>query len=75
MTNGFTLNKLAEAMRGMPRAARILIALPDGRLVEIDHIKGTHLRMRDDEIVSSESSTGGAEYGIVLVTRPEKEEG
>ena len=36
MKGGFTLAKLAEALRGMPRDARLLIRLPDGQLVEID---------------------------------------
>ena len=31
----FTLDKLAHAMRGMPRDARIMIQLPDGTLVEL----------------------------------------
>ena len=34
----FTLNKLAKAMSGMPRDARILIRLPDERLVDLDHV-------------------------------------
>jgi len=43
MRRGFTLAKLAEALRGMPREARMLIRLPDGRLVEIDHVTAAHV--------------------------------
>ena len=43
MRGGFTIAKLAEALRGTPREARMLIRLPDRRLVEIDHVTATYL--------------------------------
>ncbi len=60
---GFTLNKLANAMRGLPRDAPILIKTADGAMRRIDHVTGVKI---------SEGAAGGAaapegQYAIVLV--------
>ena len=60
----FTLNKLAMAMRGMPRDARILIRLPDGRLVDIDQVAAAYVREDNSTLPDS---GGAAGYGIILV--------
>ncbi len=36
----FTLDKLANALRGIPRDAVMLVRLPDGTLRQIDHLEG-----------------------------------
>ena len=56
----FTLDKLAKAMRGVPRDARILVQLPSGELVNIEAVAPTHLH---DE----RAALGASSYGIVLV--------
>ncbi|MFL5279493.1 MAG: hypothetical protein ACJ8AW_00430 [Rhodopila sp.] len=61
---GFTLEKLAQAMRGMPREAPILIRLPDGRLAEITWVK--------PEFIGGDGAThsgpsGDGTYAITLV--------
>lgn len=66
MKSGFTLAKLAEALRGMPRDARMLIRLPDGRLVEIDHVTAAHVTDKNDALPSG-ASTHSTRYGIILV--------
>ena len=66
MKGGFTIAKLAEALRGMPREARMLIRLPDGQLVEIDHVRPAHLS-DDNAALPSGASPQGARYGIILV--------
>ena len=66
MRAGFTLAKLAEALRGMPREARMLIRLPDGQLVEIDHVTAVHLT-DDNAALPGGASAQGARYGIILV--------
>ena len=66
MKGGFALAKLAGALPGMPRDARMLIRLPDGRLVEIDHVRAVHLA-DDGTALASGASTTGARYGIILV--------
>jgi hypothetical protein len=59
----FTLDKLARAMRGMPRDARIMIRLPGGKLVELDLVTATHTRTDStDETVAGD----GGRYTIVL---------
>ena len=66
MRDGFTIAKLAGALRGMPREARMLIRLHDGRLVEIDHVTAAHLS--DDNVaLPGGASPQGARYGIILV--------
>ena len=67
----FTLDKLAQALRGMPRDARMLIQLPDGRLADIDHIRPGHVGVRDDGTIETRRSTEGAQYAIVLVPKIE----
>jgi hypothetical protein len=42
----FTLDKLAGALRGIPRDALMLVRLPDGTLRQIDHLKPTPKAMR-----------------------------
>lgn len=66
MKGGFTIAKLAEALRRMPRDARMLIRLPSGRLVEIDHVRPAHL-IDDNAALSGGANTSGARYGIILV--------
>ena len=66
MRAGFTLAKLAQALRGMPREARMLIRLPDGQLVEIDHVTAAHLT-DDNAALPGGASAQGARYGIILV--------
>jgi hypothetical protein len=63
---GFTLAKLAEALRGIPRDARMLIRLPDGRLVEIDHVTAAHVTDDGTALVSG-ASARSTRYGIILV--------
>jgi hypothetical protein len=63
---GFTLAKLAEALRGMPRDARMLIRLQDGRLVEIDHVTAAHVT-DGNTALSNGASARGTRYGIILV--------
>ncbi len=70
MRAGFTLAKLAQALRGMPREARMLIRLHDGRLVVIDHVTAAHLS--DDNVaLPGGASAQGARYGILLVAADE----
>jgi hypothetical protein len=64
--NGFTLAKLAETLRGMPRDARMLIRLQDGRLVEIDHVTAAHVT-DDNAALPDGASAQGTRYGIILV--------
>ena len=66
MKGGFTIAKLAEALRGIPREARMLIRLPDGRLVEIDHVRPAFLT-DDNAALPGGASARGARYGIILV--------
>ena len=66
MRGGFTIAKLAEALRGRPREARMLIRLQDGRLVEIDHVTPAHLT-DDNAALPGGASAQGARYGIILV--------
>ena len=66
MKGGFTLAKLAEALRGMPRDARMLIRFPDGRLVEIDHVTAAHVS-DDNTALPGGASASGTRYGIILV--------
>ena len=66
MRGGFTIAKLAEALRGMPREARMMIRLPDGRLVEIDHVTPAYLT-DDNAALPGGASAQGARYGIILV--------
>jgi hypothetical protein len=58
MKGGFTLGKLAEALRGMPRDARMLIRLPDGQLVEIDHVTAAHVTGGNAGIGSALATVG-----------------
>ena len=66
MKGGFTIAKLAEALRGMPREARMLIRPPKGRLVDIDHVRPAYLT-DDNATLSGGANTSGARYGIILV--------
>src|SRR3954452_12852575 len=66
MRGGFTLAKLAEALRGMPRDARMLIRLLDGRLDKIDHVMAAHVA-DDGTALASGASTYGTRYGLILV--------
>jgi hypothetical protein len=66
VTGGFTLDQLAQALRGMPRNAPVLLELPDGRLVEIASVRPQHVLVREGAIEGS-TSAHGATYGIVLV--------
>jgi hypothetical protein len=66
MKGGFTIAKLAEALRGIPRDAHLLIRLPDGRLVEIDHLKAAYVA-DDGTALESGVSTYGTRYGIIIV--------
>jgi hypothetical protein len=65
----FTLDKLAHALRGMPRDARMLIQLPDGTLAEIDHVRPGHVGAHQDGTLETRPSAHGAHYGIVLVPK------
>jgi hypothetical protein len=61
----FTLDKLAHAMRGMPRDARIMIQLPGGKLVELALVRPMYTRAdSNDETVPA---APGGRYTIVLV--------
>jgi hypothetical protein len=66
MKGGFTLARLAEALRGMPRDARMLIRLPNGQLVEIDHVTAAHVTDDRTALVGG-ASAPGMRYGIILV--------
>ena len=66
MKDGFTIAKLAEALRGIPREARMLIRLSDGRHVEIDHVTAAHLT-DDNATLPGGANAQGARYGIILV--------
>ena len=68
--SGFTLNKLAVAMRGMPRDAVIFIKLPDGRLVDMDHVTATYALEQTPGEITGTSCTQGT-YAIVLVAVPD----
>jgi hypothetical protein len=72
MRGGFTLAKLDEALRGMPRGARMLIRLPDGKLVEIDHVTAAHVT-DDGTALPGGASNHGVRYGIILVASDEAE--
>jgi hypothetical protein len=72
MADGFTLEKLAQALRGMPRQAPILIKLGDGRLAEIAYVQPMYVRARDGLHEQSVAS-GGNTYGITLVPKIESE--
>ena len=72
--SGFTLAKLAEALRGMPRDARMLIRLPDGRLVEIDHVTAAYVT-GDNAMLSGGASAHGTRYGIILVAADQGDAG
>ncbi len=62
----FTLNKLANAMRGMPRDVRIMLKLPDGRIVDLDHVQPILASDRGGRTADiSQSGTG--RYTILLV--------
>src|SRR3954471_17460024 len=71
---GFTLAKLAEALRGMPRDARMLIRLPDGRLVEIDHATAAYVT-GDNATLPGGASAHGTRYGIILVAADQGDAG
>lgn len=62
-----TLDDLAQALRGMPRDARMVVRLHDGRLADIDHVKPAHLSAGPDPV--ARASADGSVYGIVLVPR------
>lgn len=62
----FTLNKLAEAMRGMPRDARIMLKLPDGWIVDLDHVKPI-LAGDIGTMTTDISASGSGRYTILLV--------
>jgi hypothetical protein len=66
MRGGFTIARLAQALRGIPREARILIRLQDGQLVEIDHVRPAYLT-DDNAALSSGANTSGVRYGIILI--------
>jgi hypothetical protein len=66
MKDGFTLNELAQALRGMPRDARMLIRPPNGQLVGIDHVTAAHVT-DGNAALSSGVSTHGTRYGVILV--------
>ena len=63
-----TLHELAVWMRGMPRDAPILIRLPDGRLVHIDHVSATYARDTDDGLADGPAGSAGR-YAIVLAVK------
>lgn len=62
----FTLNKLAEAMRGMPRDARIMLKLPDGRIVDLDHVRPILASDRGGT-TTDVGQSGSGRYTILLV--------
>jgi hypothetical protein len=62
---GFTLNELAVALRGMPRDGHILIKLPSGKLVEIDHVTGSYVS--EDLQDRTGASATVIRYAAVLV--------
>lgn len=51
----------------MPRDARMVVRLHDGRLADIDHVKPAHLSAGPDPV--ARASADGSVYGIVLVPR------
>ncbi len=60
---GFTLNKLANATRGLPPDAPVLIRMPDGQMRQIEHIAGHKL---------AEGAAGGAaapagQYAVLVL--------
>src|SRR4051812_39007144 len=63
----FTLDKLAQAMRGMPREAPVLIELPDGRLAQIALVRPGPVGTRDGRLLEASTSMQGSTYAIVLV--------
>jgi hypothetical protein len=60
---GFTLNKLANAMKGLPRDAPILIKTSDGAMRPIDHITGVKISEGTDGVAVVPEGA----YAIVLV--------
>ena len=60
----FTLDKLANALRGMARDALIMIRLPGGKLVEIDHVTATFTRGRGHDVTTTSNHKG---HTVVLV--------
>jgi hypothetical protein len=60
---GFTLERIANATRGLPPDAPVLIRMPDGQMRRIEHITGQKV---------GEGAAGGAaapagQYAVVLV--------
>jgi hypothetical protein len=64
-----TLNEIAQALRGMPRDARMLIQLPGGTLAEVDHVRPGYVGTRAGGTLEMQQSTQGARYDIVLVPK------
>lgn len=61
----FTLDKLANAMRGMSRDARIIVQLPDGGLVDLDYVQPILASDRGGTIADV-SQSGSGRYTILL---------
>jgi len=61
-----TLDQLANAFRGMPRGAHIMIELPDGTLAPLRSVRVAHLSGEGEQL--QEGATGGA-YGLVMSGR------
>jgi len=74
MKGGFTLAKLAEVLRGMPRDARMLIRLHDGQLVEIYHMSAAPVT-EGNAALPGGASAHGTRYGIILVAADQGDAG
>lgn len=61
----FTLDALANSLRGMPRDAPILIRMPDGSLRPVIGVRPAHLSGDQQELPEG-SYTGAALYAITL---------
>jgi hypothetical protein len=59
-----TLHELAIALTGMPRSARLMIRLPDGRLADIDHVTAAYVGEGNQ---AHAGPSGGGTYGLILV--------
>jgi hypothetical protein len=65
----FTLEKLAQALRGMARDALMLVRMPDGALRHIDMLKPEHVAGRegDPEVVREPSASSNISTSIEIV--------
>jgi len=62
-SGGFTLHKLASALRGIPRDAPMLVRLPDGSLHHIDHLQPA--TVADQNVRPAVAKVG--RYAVMLV--------